>query len=273
MKKNLVLSSASGFGVDQLELFIKSLRKYYDEDVCFIIGPNDHLIKEELKKYNCTCVEKNIDKRDIQSKRYEFYLDFLKDKDYKNIFCCDSRDIYFQSNPFNYSYNGAINFFLEDKKIKECPYNSDWLIKTYGYKTYEALSEKIISCGGTILGTHDAIKEFLTLMIDELPKHKFKKRLKYALTFRRDKGGRGSDQSHGNYIAHNNLIKNTFFYSNESGPVATAFHLKNISFNENNELINIHNKPYAVVHQYDKKWDQFESSVKLIKKSLGIIQN
>ena len=271
--KNLIISAACGLDPSQIEFFLKSLRKYYDEDIFFLVRKKDTETKKFLQFYNSNFLEVDVHKFDIQLKRYSFFLKILQKKKYKNVFFTDARDVYFQSNPFNYPYRGSINFFLEDKKIKECPYNSDWLIKTYGYKTYKSLSEKIISCGGTILGTHNAIKEFLTLMIDELPKHKFKRRLKYALTFRRDKGGRGSDQSHGNYIAHNNLIKNTFFYSNESGPVATAFHLKNISFNENNELTNIHNKPYAVVHQYDKKWDQFESSVKLIKKSLGIIQN
>ena len=73
------------------------------------------------------------------------------------------------------------------------------------------------------------MEKFLALMISELSKHKYKKRLKYFLTFRRDKGARGSDQSHGNFIAHNNLISDTFFYSNESGPIATVFHLKKIT--------------------------------------------
>ena len=66
-------------------------------------------------------------------------------------------------------------------------------------------------------------------MISELSKNKYKKRLKYLLTFRRDKGARGSDQAHGNFIAHNNFISNSFFYKNESGPIATAYHLKKLS--------------------------------------------
>ena len=86
MTKNLVLTAAFGFGIEQLELFVRSLRKYYNDDICFIIGSKDQLIKNELKKYNCICIEKNVDKRDIQSKRYEFFLEFLKDKNYNNVF-------------------------------------------------------------------------------------------------------------------------------------------------------------------------------------------
>ena len=100
--------------------------------------------------------------------------------------------------------------------------------------------------------------------------YKYKKRLKYLLTFRRDKGARGSDQSHGNFIAHNNLISDTSFYSNESGPIATVFHLKKIIFNEKNELVNVNSEPYSVVHQYDKRWDKFQDNVLAIKKKFEV---
>ena len=268
--KNLILTAACGLQPNQIEFFLKSLRKYYDDEVFFLVGQKDFETKKFLKEYNCNFLEVSVHKFDIQLKRYSFFLDVLQRDKYKNILFCDSRDIYFQSNPFNYSYKGSINYFLEDKKIKDCPYNSSWLIKTYGKETYDAISNNTISCGGTILGAHGSIKTFLTLMIDQISKHKFKRRLKYVLTFRRDKGARGSDQSHGNYIAHNNLIKNSFFHSNEAGPIATAYYLKKIRFNNNSELVNIHNEPYAVVHQYDKRWEDFKYAVVEFKKKLDI---
>ena len=43
-------------------------------------------------------------------------------------------------------------FFLEDKKIKDCPYNSNWLIKTYGKKIFEKLSNNIIMLLARTLG-------------------------------------------------------------------------------------------------------------------------
>ena len=267
---NLILSAACGLKPEQIEFFLKSLREYYHEDVFFLVGKKDFLTKDFLKTYNCNFLEVSIHKYDIQLKRYSFFLDIIKKKKYKNILFCDSRDIYFQSNPFSYDYKGSINFFLEDKKIGDCPFNSTWVIKTYGHKTYLSLSDKIISCGGTILGDHNSMEIFLSLMIKELSEHRYKKRLKYILTFRRDKGGRGSDQAHGNYIAHNNLIPGSFFHANESGPIATAYHLKKIKFNSEFKLINKLNEPYAVVHQYDKRWDKFKDSVQATKKKIGI---
>ena len=266
--KNLILSAACGLEPSQIKFFLKSLRKFYSEDVFFLVGKQDYKTKEFLETFKCNFLEVNIHKFDIQLKRYSFFLEILKKKKYKNVLFCDSRDIYFQSNPFDYNYKGAINFFLEDKKIKDCPFNTHWMLKTYGRSTFLKLSEKIISCGGTILANHESMEKFLILMINELSKHKYKKRLKYILTFRRDKGGRGSDQSHGNFIAHNDLISNSFFYSNESGPIATAYHLKKIKFNEKNELINLNSEPYAVVHQYDKRWEEFKDNLKEFKKTL-----
>ncbi len=270
MGKNLILTAAIGFHISQLQLFVKSLRRYFKEDICVIIGPRDTEIEKELINYDCICIKQNIDKRDIQLKRYKIFLDFLKDKKYDKILFCDSRDVYFQSNPFKYIYKGSINFFLEDKKINECRFNSEWIAKTYGEKVLKQISHNTISCGGTILAKQDSMKKFLELMIEETSKHKFKKRIKYILTFRRDKGGRGSDQAHGNYIAHNKLIKNSHFYPNASGPIATVYHLKDIRFDKNHKLINSFNEPYSVVHQYDKKWENFLGAINHLKKKLDI---
>ena len=270
MKKNLILTAAVGLDASQIKLFVKTLRKYYRDEICVIIGQKDQNIEKELLNNNCIFIKTTIDKRDIQLKRYKIFFDFLADKEFNKILFCDSRDIYFQSNPFDFPFKGSINFFLEDKKIKDCRFNSEWIKKTYGIKILGEMSEKIISCGGTILGDQKSLMKFLKLMIKETKAHKFKKRLKYILTFRRDKGGRGSDQAHGNYIAHNNLIENSCFYPNSSGPIATVYHLKNIQFIKKLELVNELSRPYSVVHQFDKRWDKFSKAVEFLKKDLNI---
>ncbi|MAW17579.1 MAG: hypothetical protein CMJ01_03350 [Pelagibacteraceae bacterium] len=270
MKKNLVITAAVGLKVEQLTLFIKSLRKYYQNDVCFVIGEADHELEKELIRNQIFIIKTKISKKAIQFKRYEIFLNFLKNKKYENILCCDSRDIYFQSDPFNFNYKGKINFFLEDKKIKDCPFNKNWIIKTYGEKQYEEINEKIILCSGTVMGSQSKIIEYFTLIINNISKFKYKRKLKYSLTFRIDPEGRGCDQGHANYIVHKKLIKNINLYKNSSGPFATVFYLKNIYFNKKNELLNSSNDPYILVHQYDKRWDEFKSNVNEIRKKIGI---
>ena len=147
MNKNLIISAALGYNFQQIEFFIKSLRKYYSGDICFVIGKKDLDLEKGLKNYNCDIIKTNINKKKIQFERYEIFSKYLENKNYNNILLCDSRDIYFQGNPFEFNYNGPINFFLEDYQIKNCPYNSNWIIKTYGKKEYEKISNKILIIG------------------------------------------------------------------------------------------------------------------------------
>ncbi|MDC0952937.1 hypothetical protein OAR89_04165 [Pelagibacteraceae bacterium] len=268
MIKNLILSAAVGYHFNQIEFFIKSLRKYYFGDVCFIIGQNDDELETRLKKYNCEIIKTKINKKKIQFKRYEIFLEYLKTKKFNNILLCDSRDIYFQAHPFEFNYKGPINFFLEDYLIKDCPYNSNWIIKVYGKNEFEKIANKTILCSGTVLGKNEKIVEYLNLIKTNIAKFSYKKKLKYLLTFRVDPEERGCDQGHANYLVHKLKINNVSFYSNHEGPVATAFYLDQIKFDEKFRLINKLGNPYLLVHQYDKRWDKFAKNVNSFKNNL-----
>tara|TARA_Y100000591_G_C21810327_1_gene687502 strand:+ start:413 stop:1219 length:807 start_codon:yes stop_codon:yes gene_type:complete len=268
MKKNLILSAAIGYNFSQIEFFLKSLRKFYKDEICLIVSQNNFELEQKLKKFNCDMIKSNIDKKKIQFERYGVYSEFLKDKEYKNILLCDSRDIYFQDDPFHYNFGGSINFFLEDNLIKNCPFNSNWILKTYGKKGFKQIFDKTILCSGTVLGKSEKIKEYLLLMKKNILKYKYKKRIKYLFTFRTDPEGRGCDQGHANYIVHNSLIKNAVLHSNNDGPFATAFYLKKIRFDQKYRLINHSGNHYLLVHQYDKRWKEFSDNVKKFEQNL-----
>ncbi len=268
MIKNLVLSAAVGYNFQQIELFIKSLRKFYNEEICLIVDGKDENMISQIQRYDCKIIKTTVNKKEIQFKRYSTYLQFLEKEKYKNILLCDSRDIYFQKNPFECNSYSSINFFLEDLPIKNCPYNTNWLIKTYGNKEFNKISKKIILCSGTVLGTSQKIKEYLKLMIDTISKYKYKKKLKYFLTFRPDPEGRGCDQAHANFLVHNKLIDDFKVHKNSDGPIATVFYLKKITFDEKHRLINNNGEPYNVVHQYDKRWKEFSINLMEFEKKL-----
>ena len=124
----------------------------------------------ELKKFDCELIKVCINKKEVQFKRYEIFLNYLQKKDFENILLCDSRDIYFQSNPFEFNYKGKINFFLEDQMIKNCPYNTNWILKTYGKKEFDKISNEIILCSGTVVGENEKIKEYLNLISKNISK-------------------------------------------------------------------------------------------------------
>ena len=268
MKKDLILTAAVGYNFDQVEFFIKSLRKFYFGEVLVIVGKNYLDLESKLDKYNCQIIRTKVDKKKIQYKRYEIFSNYLLDKKFNNILLCDSRDIYFQGNPFEFKYKGKINFFLEDYKIRDCPFNSNWIIKSYGKEEFETIAEKTILCSGTVLGEDKKIREYLKLIVNHIQNFKYKKKLKYFLTFRTDPEERGCDQGHANYLVHKSKISNLSFYSNKNGPFATVFYLDKINFDTSSKLINQYGEPYLLVHQYDKKWDSFEKHVKNFKKSL-----
>ncbi len=268
MKKNLIISAAIGYKFNQIEFFLTSLRKYYQEDICFIIGKNDIDLEEGLKRNNCKIIKTNILKKKIQFERYKIFYDYIRDKTYNKILLCDSRDIYFQENPFNYNYEGEINFFLEDYLIGNCPFNSNWISKVYGSSELKKISNKTILCSGTVLGNFEKIIKYLSLMIDHINNFKYKKKLKYLLTFRVDPEGRGCDQGHANFIIHNKLINGVKFYTNSKGPIATAFYLKKIKFDKKFRLINELDHPYLLVHQYDKRYNEFVENLNQFKNKL-----
>ena len=271
---NVVITPAVGIELDAAEFFVKSLRQYYQGDIYFLIGTKDHSLKEKLQIYNCKFHEVRVHKYDVQLKRYRYFLEILKkNNNYNKVLFCDCRDIYFQSNPFEYEYKGGINFFLEDNKINNCPYNTRWITKTFGQDVYRELSNKTICCSGTMLGTYDNMIKLASLMDTLASKYPHKKRLKYLLTFRRDKNGRGCDQAYAIYIAYKNYFKDSFLYSNKEGPIATVFYLKQIKFNEKLQLINDLGVPYSIVHQYDKRWSEFSEKVKFLRNKLNIIKS
>lgn len=270
MSENLILTAAIGYNFKDVELFVKSLRKYYSGKICFIIGYKDQKLESELKKYECDLIKTNVHKKQIQFKRYQIFFDYLKNLNFDHVLLCDSRDIYFQKNPFDFNYKGRINFFLEDYKIKDCPYNSNWIKKTYGIEEFNKINEKTILCSGTVLGNNNEIKNYLELISKYISKFKYKKKLKYFLTLRTDPEQRGCDQGHANYLVHKSIIKDINLYSNLEGPFATVFYLKKIIFDKENRLINGKGDPYLIVHQYDKRWNEFEKIVTIIKARLGI---
>ena len=121
---NIIITPAIGMPPNDINLFLSSLRRFYKGEVLFFVGKNDHLLKKNIKLYDSSYLEVNSHKHEIIIKRYGILIDFLKQRnDIDNIFFCDSRDIYFQSDPFNYQYESSLNFFFFLSNIEDCAIN------------------------------------------------------------------------------------------------------------------------------------------------------
>ena len=268
---NIVITPAIGMPANDITLFLASLRKFYNGEIVFFVNKDDHELKKNIKYYDSSYIEVIADKYQIIIKRYKLLIDFLKKKkNINNIFFCDSRDIYFQSSPFDYPYEGSINFFSEEAHIEDCSINTQWMKKTLGTQIFTELKKKLILCCGTVIGEINSFHNYANLMDNMSKKYPYKKKLKYLLTLRADKEGRGCDQSYAAYLIYKNILKDYKIYSYSKGPIATVYHSKKYNFNDKNELINIKGEPYLVVHQYDKRWNEFKDSVINLKIELGI---
>ena len=86
MSKNLIISAAVGYKFSQIELFIKSIRRFYKGSVTYLIGFNDAELEKNLKKFDCEFIKVKIDKKEIQFKRYKIFLQYLSKKTLKIFF-------------------------------------------------------------------------------------------------------------------------------------------------------------------------------------------
>ena len=162
---NLILSVAAGYNWAQLEIFVKSLRKVYKEKVLLILNkPNIELIKK-LKDFNIDFLDTKIIPSDSYQSRYQYYFDYLNNnKIYQKVLLTDSRDVFFQNDPFNFHYKKYLNFFLEDDYIKNSSVNIKWIKRTTGKLILEKIKGKKISCCGQVIGRYQNILDYCDTM-------------------------------------------------------------------------------------------------------------
>ena len=251
--ENLILTSAVGYDFTKIEVFIKSLRKFYFEEVAVLINKNQKDLKFFTDDYNVQLIETDIEAKKSYQQRFDFYYLYLQDKfeNYNSIFLTDSRDVLFQENPFAFEYKSNLNFYLEDNIIENCKHNSNWIKKTAGKEAYEKIKKNRISCSGTVIGKSKDIFLYIKLMNENIKKYKYKKSFKEHVLFKNKYNG--YDQGIHNFLIRNNFFPESYLYDNAEGNIATVnYYFPNLNFNSNHHLVNDQGRPYDAVHQYDR---------------------
>jgi len=256
---NLILSTAAGYNWAQLEVFVKSLRKIYKDKVLLILNNPNIELKKKLNDFNIDFLDTKIVPSDSYQSRYQYYYDYLNNnKAYQQVLLTDSRDVFFQNNPFNFLYKKNLNFFLEDDYIKNSSVNIKWIKKTTGNLILEKIKDKKISCCGQVIGIQQSILEYCDIMRKNIIIHKYKPSIHSFLFNRKIKGW---DQGIHNYLVYSNFFENMDFYDNKNGDVATLSLNKGLNFNNKGRLINQNGNEYSIVHQYDHFIDSFKSLI------------
>ena len=259
--KNLILGTALGYNWKDIKIFVKSLRIVFDGDVFLLMNSiSSGNLKNKLKFYRINTIQCSLFKNDFKF-RFNYFYNFLKknNKNYNLIMFTDVRDVFFQSNPFLKKYKNPINFYEEDRIIKNCKINSLWAKLTLGEKKFNLYKNNYIVCCGTTIGKASSMLSYFNLMRKKI--NKIRMKFSFRNFFLRRSIRSGIDQPAHFDIVYRKCFPGQKIFSNKSGNIATVGYMKNFIFSKKNKLINNKNKIYDVVHQYDRQISLFKKTI------------
>lgn len=268
-KRNLILGVIKDYDFFIIKPFLVSLEETgFAEDVVLFASGIDEKTKAAILSYHVTLIpfhpqfpyldiveetkasiterfsDSNANEMIIHVYRFIIWYLFLTDKhlDYERIMLTDVRDVFFQKDPFDFSFCNDICCFVEDENIliKDCCFNSAWIKNVYGDDLLQEIGHYPPSCCGIIIGTLPAIRYYLENMIDQLVRIKTHHY--------------GDDTAIHNYLVYKRRLEGIHLYKNEAGPVIALMNKKRdtILINKQGRLINRNNQTVNIVHQYDR---------------------
>lgn len=91
------------------------------------------------------------------------------------LMMADFRDVFFQSNPFEYKPfqwdSHQLVVFQENhpvKTINRCRINGNWISLCYGKEAMQRVGSNTVSCSGIVMGKPAAIAAYSTLLVDQI---------------------------------------------------------------------------------------------------------
>jgi hypothetical protein len=260
--KNLVVSTALNYGVEQIKNFILSFRKYNQEDDIILIYKSEDLSRIEsfLKQHNVQTTDfpyANAPIHVVASRFFRYHDIVAHLTDYKHILLADIRDVVFQANPFeNLPDEDYIYAFMEDAgvKINVEPHHIGMIDRMYGAGSIGVFTDKNIICSGTILGTVNVLTEWLKVFNNRLIElQKVNPSVCYEMLL---------DQVIANYVFYFDEIGKKATLKSNGDIVATIGHcITHPNHVDKLELKDgifyLNDKVPAIVHQYDRSPDYF----------------
>jgi len=154
-------------------------------------GPNEGIRKcalvgmygdaaSDADEDNLNPIPDKRDPRPVATARYELYWAWsLKYDSHQWVMLIDSRDTYFQVNPFDgivrntreiedEKDDGMLYFYAENditSKIGDSKFNKNWLVNAYGNENVSSYFDKPIICSGSTMGEGIAIESYLRVMV------------------------------------------------------------------------------------------------------------
>jgi len=283
--RRIVMTTGTGYRAEQCFHFLCSLRNSgYTGDIAFFTDNAPADLQELFKRFQVTAVpiQQPLLKRrhsslyptlarpmrakhfpgskfvelyknwlPIPSTRFIAYRQYLQNLSswYDECFVCDVRDIIFQTNPFDTTDQSPIAFYEEHAahKLCNCQYNRPWIEEAYGKKAVATWGQNTAICSGATHLRGEGIFTYLDLMVEHIKQT--------------NTTTPGVDQAIHNYIGYNLDVPGLRIIPQTQAQVlnigTTPF--DQLAFNSDGLLLNAQGQLAAVVHQYDRHGEHFNS--------------
>jgi hypothetical protein len=136
----------------------------------------------------------------------------------------------------------GLYLYTEPVKIRECPFNGNWIRHYYGDVVYEQIADNPVLCSGTTLGSYSRVVEYLKIMCAEM-KEKLSQNFAYLV---------GADQGIHFYKFYSGGIPGAVVREHGKSEVQTLHYEKRFLFSKECFLLNHDGSVVPVVHQYDR---------------------
>lgn len=280
MKRNLILTTAHRISFAALEPFLRSLKQaeFTGDLVIFCSGVDDESIRQMQifgaqverfhfagthvhnraarlwalwKKVFASGISQRAKERiahlvfHLFYRRHLLYLDFLRARggSYEKVLLTDCRDVFFQTDPFDWPQTPGLHLFLEEatNKLGTCLHHIRWITSQFGTEKLEQWKEETVSCAGTVFGDVPAITAYLQQMVAQTMK---------ARSLRAADG----DQGIHNYLLLARQFRESTVHENRRGPVMTLGPVdsSSLKFDARGRVLDETGTIVPVLHQYDR---------------------
>lgn len=170
MERHLIIGAATGYNYNQLKPWVESIDKVCGENIdrVLIVGnlSQETRIKLVAKDFQLIDIPQ-IEGIPIHVARFLAIYNYLKDEgsQYKYVVTTDVKDVYFQSNPFDWLEENLQSYKLvagsESMKYEDEPWGNENLLQTYGPYVHEVFKKNEIYNVGTIGGYAEYVKDLM----------------------------------------------------------------------------------------------------------------
>lgn len=253
---DLVLGAGFGYGVKELEPFVRTLRHVagYNGDVILLVttvGPDMIRFFSEHQISYIVCDSVGFIQTLPANARIIKYYDVLKqmrleDRLARRILLTDVRDVIFQSDPFDYDYSDAIFYTLyaPDFRVSDSPVDLMWFRRAYGDAIADHVANLPLACCGTVLGTGAGILEYVSVFLEQY--------------LGIDQGVRAVqflDQTIHNYILHEGLVRPARILDNHDVIGTLMLGRRDFMLDADFRVTGLNGKIPSILHGYDRQPD------------------